>query len=128
MHLSILNFFTKKSKFLSIKSNKNDLNTLFIIGSMYYNGFYYKKDINKAIDLLSIAAEEKQRDAQNILGIIYNDLLQYNKAFHYFALAADQNEPLAQYNLGSFYLFGVGISQDIPKGIHYLILAADQGF
>ena len=49
-----------------------------------------------------------------------------NKAIHYYSLAADQNYPNAQINLGAIYHEGQYISRDISKAIHYYTLAANQ--
>lgn len=49
---------------------------------------------------------------------------QYNisKAIYYYQLAADQNHPKSQINLGMIYI-QLG---NVKKGIHYLKLAAEQ--
>ena len=50
-----------------------------------------------------------------------------NKAIHYFSLAANQNHPEAQYNLGFIYYECKYITRDINKSIYYLKLASNQG-
>ena len=45
-----------------------------------------------------------------------------NKAIHYFTLAANQNNPEAQFNLGFIYYEGKYIKRDINKSIHYYTL------
>ena len=49
----------------------------------------------------------------------------FNKAIHYFTLAADQNDPDAQLLLGACYLYGNNIHVDINKAIYYLTLSAN---
>ena len=49
-----------------------------------------------------------------------------NKAIHYFTLAANQNNPDAQFNLGFMYYEGKYVTRDINKAIHYFSLAANQ--
>ena len=48
------------------------------------------------------------------------------KAIFYYKLAANQNDPNAQLDLGVIYYEGKYITRDIDKAIHYLKLAANQ--
>ena len=42
-------------------------------------------------------------------------------------MAADQNEPSAQNNLGYMFEAGLGINKDIAKALYYYKLSAKQG-
>lgn len=63
------------------------------------------------------------------LGYLYGrGLIQdASKAFHWFALAAEQGLPKAQHALARMYWSGTGTTQDHEKYIKWLKLAADNG-
>jgi TPR repeat protein len=49
------------------------------------------------------------------------------EAMHWFRLAADQGNAVAQTNLGVMYYHGHGVSQNLGEAVHWFRLAADQG-
>jgi hypothetical protein len=49
------------------------------------------------------------------------------QAAKWFRLAADQANPLAQYDLGQRYELGVGVPVDRIEAVKWLTLASDQG-
>lgn len=51
-----------------------------------------------------------------------------NQVIHYYSLAANQYNPIAQFNLGIFYSDGIYTSINFNKAIHYYSLAANQHF
>ncbi len=68
------------------------------------------------------AADAGDLNAQLSLGYIYlygeGDIApDYNKAFHYYNLAANQNNHVAINNLGSLYYSGIGTTVDIAKAM-----------
>jgi len=94
--------------------NKNDV----------YDSEKYGLKGNFELPILSIS-----ESTQN-----YYDAAQTHYAMNKLALAAeiyekaaDLNHPLAQYNIGCFYLQGIGVSKDINKAIEYLNKSANQG-
>ena len=103
----------------------------FNLGSIYLNGKYVVRDINKAIHYYSLAADQSTPQAEFNLGVIYLNgkyvVRDINKAIHYFSLASNQNYPEAQFNLGIIYYIGEYIKQDIKKGRYYIMLASKNG-
>uniref|UniRef100_A0ACB8EC05 Uncharacterized protein n=1 Tax=Sphaerodactylus townsendi TaxID=933632 RepID=A0ACB8EC05_9SAUR len=65
--------------------------------------------------------------AFNILGLEHLQKRQHTAAFHFFKLAADQNYPKAQFNVGLCYEHGRGTKKDMAKAILYYQRAAHQG-
>lgn len=78
-----------------------------------------------------MAGEGSLTDQMN-LGYMYlygtNGVEQnYDKAFYYYELAANQKDPIALNNLGSFYFNGIGTKRDIAKATEYFKKAAELG-
>jgi hypothetical protein len=46
---------------------------------------------------------------------------------YWYALAADQGEPRAQYNLGLMYLNGQGVQPDLITAYYWITLSANRG-
>ena len=68
------------------------------------------------------SADEGDLDAQLALGYLFlygNETIEpdYAKAFHYYKLAAEQNNNIAINNLGSLYYSGIGTSADVGKAM-----------
>ena len=114
----------------NFKFDLNIPNNLYNLGQMYYDGKYVKKDTNKAIHYLTLAANKNDPNAQHMLGRLYtegenvdHDL---NKAIYYYTLAANQSFLKSLNNLGFMYYVGKYVKKDIKKAIHYYTLAVDQ--
>ena len=71
------------------------------------------------------------REAQSLLGLMYyhgRGVKQDDaEAAKWFRLAADQDEPRAQFNLGVMHAEGQGVPQDYVQAIKWYRLAAEQG-
>ncbi|KIC71031.1 tetratricopeptide repeat protein [Candidatus Protochlamydia amoebophila] len=78
--------------------------------------------------ILKKEADEGSAEAQLAVGKKYEFEKNYQLAFHYYLLAANQGNSQAQYNLGNFYELGKGVNQDISKAIFYYQQAAAKGF
>lgn len=77
-------------------------------------------------------AEEGDVDSALSLGYIYlygtDDIeADYQKAFHFYELAANQNNPIALNNLGSLYFSGIGTEVDYQKASELFLKAAQNG-
>ncbi|KAK8841799.1 hypothetical protein M9Y10_026748 [Tritrichomonas musculus] len=88
----------------------------------------YDKDTINAMK--NIFLNESDPETQFQIGKIFNDgkvvHCNYQKAFHYFKLAADQNHSDALFFVGSFYLDGKGVEQNYKHAKEYFELSADQ--
>lgn len=86
----------------------------------------YPKDMTK----LKTLVNENDRNAQNWLGILYNEGLGIEKnedtAFELIQKSAKQGNISAAYNLGRFYMIGTGCDINFKKAIYWLELAANQ--
>jgi TPR repeat protein len=79
-------------------------------------------------------AEEGDADAQNSLGLMYDNeddddgvSQDFAQAVAWFQKAADQGHADAQYRLGIMYVYGDGVPQDDPQALAWFRKAADQG-
>ncbi len=80
-------------------------------------------------DIFDFCLKHINPNTQNILGYMYqHDGVEqdYQKAIHYYQLAADQGYAVAQNNLGYMYHYDHGIEQDYQKAVNYYQLAEDQ--
>ncbi|KAK8844459.1 hypothetical protein M9Y10_024318 [Tritrichomonas musculus] len=99
------NYFTHNiSNFincLTILNKGNNCKSQYYLGEIYYKGIYIQQDINKSIHY------QNDSGAQYYLGEIYYEgeyiEQNINKSIHYLTLAADQNHPGAQFDLGFIY-------------------------
>lgn len=77
-------------------------------------------------------AGEGNLESQMNLGYMYlygtNGVKQdFNEAFKYYTMAAEQKDPVAVNNLGSLYFNGIGIPKDYNKAVALFKTAADLG-
>jgi TPR repeat protein len=100
-------------------------------------GFYLVRapaagaDLSEPIAYLTRAADKGQLVAQVTLGTIVYELgvgatVDWDKAAHYARLGADQNNALAEVELGRMYLTGHGVPKDDAAGIVLIRRAAAQ--
>ena len=87
---------------------------------------------NKEIALLKEKAEKGDVNAQLELGGKYVSGEEgveedYKEAAKWFSLAAQQNNPKAQYALGFLYYTGEGVTQDYAEAFRLTKLSAEQG-
>lgn len=104
-----------------------------LLASLYFQGHGVKKDLKRAVELFTRAAEKGMRPAQTNLGIIYQsggegverDIL---KSIEYFMAAGKQGDLQATYHLGQIFRKGDGVKQDYKKAIAYYQRAVQQGY
>jgi hypothetical protein len=97
---------------------------------MYFNGQGVKRDLNEAIRLYTLSANQGHPGAQCNLGNIYSDGLgvekDLNEAIRLYTLSANQGFAAAQCNLGNMYETGQGVEKDLNEAIRLYKLAAHQ--
>lgn len=94
-------------------------------------GYNTPKNIEKAMECLTRAADKGNQFAQYLLGKIYlsgeSIPKDAQKAIGYLEKSAAQNNQWAQYVLGKVYLYGRDVNQDAEKGFALLMTSAEQG-
>ncbi len=82
-------------------------------------------------DALKIKAETGNFGAQRALAFYYMEGIDTKKdsvqAFYWFQKAAEQNDEVAEYNVGLCYSQGIGVEQDKEKAVEYFRRAARHG-
>ena len=87
------------------------------LGALYYTGSRgFEQDFGKAMELYNMAAERGNRQAQENLGYCYyygrDGKVDYEKAFHCFALGAFNGQPVSLYKIGDMYLNGYYVKKN----------------
>ena len=91
------------------------------------------RDVKKGLLYAFMAAEYDDEQAQNYLGLCYEEgigvLKDYEKAYHYFSLAvANGAGACAEHNLARCFRKGLGIAKDLKVAEKYERLAQKHGF
>ena len=102
------------------------------LGQCYYYGDGTEKNLEAAVDCLTIAIDLGNIGAIDWLGCLYANggpkiQQDYSKAFSLFQQGADLNDSASQYHLGMCYYNGDGVSINTSKAAEYIQMAADQG-
>ena len=118
-------------------SEKDKILANYCLGD-YYLGDYYQcvegvegvEGVEKSIHYYTLVATSKQEEpywslSLFKLGIIFKVRKDYEKALHYFKLAADYGR--AYYTIGFMYKYGLGVTQSYEKAFQYYKIAADKG-
>ena len=94
--------------------------TNYLLGMMYLNGYGVTKDIDKAVKILALAADNKHLKACMELGNIFTNITyQPYEAFKYFQIAALQDNKVAQYQIANHLELGKGTDKNIPEAIKW---------
>ena len=93
------------------------------IGAQYYDGSRgFEQDFAKAVYCYKLAAEKGSRQAQENLGYCYyygrNMPVDYEKAFHYFALGAFDGHLISLYKIGDMYMNGYYVEKNPIEAFH----------
>lgn len=96
----------------------------FEMGMAYKNGDGVEQDPEMAIAFFKIAAELGHMLAQMAVGSYYYALNDCYEAIKWIGMAAEMGNAEALFNMGIFYLEGMGCDQDMEKCANYLHRAA----
>ena len=99
----------------------------YVLANFYYLGLGTQVNIPKAIGLLEIARDKKNRDAIHDLGWHYEGKEDYQKAFKYYLEGAKLGYAWSQNNLGLMYYEGKGVEINYFESFKWYNEAAKQG-
>ncbi|GET04599.1 kinase-like domain-containing protein [Rhizophagus clarus] len=112
-------------------NNQNNLNSIFLLGYIYYIGIEINADFTKAFNLFLNASGKNHTLAQYFVGDCYqygNGTIKNEKlAFKYYEKAANKNLTHGQLQIGYFYEIGFGIKKDLKKAFYWYEKAANNG-
>ncbi len=108
--------------------NGGNPTALYKLGYYHFYGITVERDLSKAVDFYTLAAERSHPLGQHHLGICYYNGFGVKKdltiAFRWFKASADAGYAQGQYQVASMYEYGKGVSQDIQTAIKYYKLSA----
>lgn len=97
------------------------------LGKLYLEGKGCQKDVLKGIELLKEASEHQDARASFLLGKIYEENKNSEKALQYYQKCIDKSSDIAMYKSGKIYIDRKNDKQDVQRGIILLEKAANQG-
>lgn len=112
-------YFNKARK-LKCSNAYNSLGLILLNGDIPH----IKSDKTKAIKMFETAISMGNIYAYNNLGKIYENEKDYQKAFEYYIVSANQGESWAANKIGEFYRKGIGRNKDLKKAFEYYEIAS----
>ena len=113
------------------KAIKEEADSLFGVGLMYYQGDDIQKDYLEARTFFEKAADLGSKDALFYLGEMYKEgygvKQDYPKARDYFDKAAQRRQNDARVSLGVMYKEGLGVKIDLVHARAWFELACENG-
>lgn len=116
-------------KEMSSLSENGFANAQYILGRMYNDGIGVLRNTKKAFLLYEQASLKNHTYAQLAIAYMYfygyyvhKD---YNNVVKWSFYASNSGSPIALYNLGLLYYFGIGVETDIPRAIEYFKKSSD---
>ena len=121
-------------KILLQKAEAGDAEAQKHVGILYCKGLMRTEpDISKALYWLELSAQQGNSKAQFYLGHLYQTGsalgVEQNtqKAFGFYLLSAQQDEPSSQVQVAFSYLEGKGVEKDLKQAVYWYEKAAAQG-
>lgn len=102
----------------------------YTLAKLYHDGIYVEKDMQKALKLFTLSAEQKNEYAAYQLGKLYlrNEEIpkDITTAVKCLTFSSDLGNQFAQYALAKLYLAGEDVQKNISKAIKLFALSAEQ--
>ena len=102
----------------------------YALAKLYRDGIHVEKDIQKALELFTLSAEQKNEYAAYQLGKLYLRNEEISKdittAVKWLTFSSDLGNQFAQYALAKLYLAGEDVPKNISKAINLFTLSAEQ--
>lgn len=125
----------KAYEYLSLAASQGYLVALNALGVLYYTGEYVKEDKKKAFEIMLECSKYGLAVSQCNVAIAYfygtyGELVpkDFDKAFYYASLSAEQGHRRALYVLGEMYYFGMGTNKDDDEALYYFYKALIKGY
>lgn len=113
--------------YLQKAKSLDSISSLNTIGICYLHGYTPNKEINvnKAKEYFLQAASHNYVYAYNNIGKIYEENKDYEKAFKYYLLSANEEESWACNKVAEFYRKGIYVEKDIESAYKYYTIGAN---
>jgi uncharacterized protein len=121
--------FQEAVRWLTLAADQGDDDAQFHLGEIYHKGGIVERSQQEEFPWRNIS--DKDRIAENQLDLWLGDNTEdevaqdFEEAIKWYQLAADQDNPDAQFNLGLMYLKGHGVAQDHERGIDLIERASE---
>jgi hypothetical protein len=127
-HFGLVKSDKKAAKIWKRAVELGDVRAMIFLGYAYETGSAVKLDKKQAMKLYRMAADRGDAVAQNNLGILLYSEKNYEEAFRYHALSADQGYTSGENNLACCYRDGEGTEVDLGKARYWFERAAAKGY
>ena len=108
------------------KSPKEEIpNILFTYAAFSHYGKYIPKNVKEAQIFYKIAADMGHVNSMFLLGKLYCEGKDYDKAMHYYQKAADQGSTISMLQISTLYMQGLGRPINLEETAKYFKMAAD---
>lgn len=114
-------------RWLRKAASKGNSDAQLTIGNLLYEGKIFDQDTDTAVKLFRLAAKQNNVHAQMIMGEMCLQEENDKKALKWIKMAAELENPDAQFMLAQLYAKGKGTSQDYAEAIKWFKKAAAQG-
>jgi uncharacterized protein len=115
------------------KARDGDRSSEVLLWLAYSGGHGVPKDVLKGLPWLRKAAEQGSLESQFVLSTVYEFgrggvPVDHAESFQWALKAAQGGHDVAQHNVGSAYLHGTGVEQNLEQARYWYGRAAEQGF
>ena len=111
-------------------ANGGNASAQYALAKLYHDGIYVQKDMQKALKLFTLSAEQKNEYAAYQLSKLYlrNEKIpkDITTAVKWLTYSSDLGNQYAQYALAKLYLAGEDVKKNIAKAIELFTLSAEQ--
>lgn len=114
----------KGMKFLRLASEAGNLKSSLELAEYLWKGTHGEKDPSHAVTILK---QLKDNGAYYMLGEIFRENAEYEKAFEFYLKGAESDHVYAQYEVAVAYATGRGTKRDMQKALAWLKAAALSG-
>ncbi len=118
--------YEKAFEYFMAGAKKDDPDCQRQVGTAYFEGRGVERDLSEAIFWIERAKENGDEDSDFNLGLCYQEIEEYEKAFQHFMLAAEDGDAAAQCEVGMAYYRGEGVEQDYDQAVLWLKKATEQ--
>ena len=113
-------------KYFRMSAEQGNFHAAYYLGYCYRRGLGVAKNADEALKWLIVAAEKGHLMAQLELGYFFKEKRDYQNAFKFFMLAAEQNSAVAQYEVAECYANGFGVQKNQAEMIKWYYRSADK--
>jgi TPR repeat protein len=104
-----------------------DTTALYNLGNCCANGDGVKLNLKKAMNFYRMASDRGDPVSQNALGVRLFAQDNFEEAFRYFHLSAEQGFTKAELNIGQCFQDGKGVEANLEEAKQWYVRAADKG-